>query len=103
MTYVYGLEALISQFNLTSLIRAWFASPSLSGFGTSFILNLLEASSSNISADNLVTILGVLSALVEEKEQDNGQSTEPTSTSPGPKGKIEMRIVLVYLRCVKKL
>uniref|UniRef100_A0AC35F3Q7 Uncharacterized protein n=1 Tax=Panagrolaimus sp. PS1159 TaxID=55785 RepID=A0AC35F3Q7_9BILA len=101
ITYVHGIEALIVNHNLTSLMDVWFSNPSLTSFQNSLILNLVEVSSSNISVDNLVTILNVLSYLLETKEfTAEAKTTEHSKNASKTKVKLEMRVILVFLRVI---
>uniref|UniRef100_A0AC35EYY5 Uncharacterized protein n=1 Tax=Panagrolaimus sp. PS1159 TaxID=55785 RepID=A0AC35EYY5_9BILA len=101
ITYVHGIEALIVNHNLTSLLDVWFSNPSLTSFQNSLILNLVEVSSSNISVDNLVTILNVLSYLLETKEfTAEAKTTEHSKNASKTKVKLEMRVILVFLRVI---
>uniref|UniRef100_A0AC34GQR9 Huntingtin n=1 Tax=Panagrolaimus sp. ES5 TaxID=591445 RepID=A0AC34GQR9_9BILA len=100
ITYVHGIEALITNHNLTVLLDFWFSNPSLASFQNSLILNLIEVSSSNITVDNLVTILNVLSYLLETKEIAEAKTTEQSKLVSKTKVKLEMRVILVFLRVI---
>uniref|UniRef100_A0A914YS56 Huntingtin n=1 Tax=Panagrolaimus superbus TaxID=310955 RepID=A0A914YS56_9BILA len=100
ITYVHGIEALIKDHNLTILLDVWFSNSSLTSFQNSLILNLIEISSSNITVDNLVTILNVLSYLLETKEFVETKPSEHSNVVPKTKVKLEMRVILVFLRVI---
>ena len=98
ITYVQGIEALIANHSLRPLLDNWFSNPSISAFQNSLIFKLIEVSASNITVDNLVTILNVLSFLLEKREANEKETVEQANNIPSTKSKLKMRVVLVYLR-----
>ncbi|KAE9551035.1 hypothetical protein FO519_005769 [Halicephalobus sp. NKZ332] len=97
--FITGLNALMKDLGIQSVLNLWFGHPSLSNFQYSLILTLLESSTSNISGDDLVTVMNVLSVFYSYLEPTAKKNSSLNSQQLSiTDGKLETRVAIVYLR-----